>query len=110
MLRRSIDYSLPKDNKGTGLEEGGIKASPEAKGMISDMLTWAPEKRASAEQVHLKIRSIRYCSHSIYEVLEVEYNLSLLLPIALNQLNQNHFIKGIFKVHEMCETYVCHVY
>ncbi|KAL4235550.1 hypothetical protein ACF0H5_003946 [Mactra antiquata] len=50
MLRRSLDYSLPKDASGKGLEEAGVTAGPDAKGLVNDLLTWAPEKRTTADE------------------------------------------------------------
>ncbi|XP_045157365.2 serine/threonine-protein kinase dyf-5-like [Mercenaria mercenaria] len=49
MLRRSLGYSLPASNTGKGLGEAGVQASSDAKGLIMDLLNWAPNQRTSAE-------------------------------------------------------------
>lgn len=54
LMRQQI-FVLPKVEQAPGLGSVGVCASPEAKGLIMDMLVWNPEKRKTSEQVELKL-------------------------------------------------------
>jgi len=49
-MRQQI-FVLPKVEQAPGLSSVGVEASPDAKGLIMDMLVWNPDKRKTAEQV-----------------------------------------------------------
>ena len=50
LMRQQI-FVLPKVEQAPGLSSVGVEASPDAKGLIMDMLVWNPDKRKTAEQV-----------------------------------------------------------